>query len=556
VALGLGLAADLLERAGVEARALGRPRDVTARRAVAWSALALLAVGVAAALRTYALGSQVVIDDEWHALHKVMRSGLAGILTHLDYADFSIPVALYYSALQHTAGLSEWTMRAPMVIAGVALVALAPWLARAWTSQAVAVAWAVLLAISPMLVYLSRTARPYAITALTSTLAIVAFERWWRGNAHGRPWAAAYVGATVLGGWLHMLSLAFTLTPFLYFGVRALRDRAAFVRVARLGLVTAMLLAIALLPPLVNDWSMFAAKAGQDSVTADTLERTVLMIAGTGHGAVGIAFAALVAFGWLRWWKRDRELAGYALALVGIGSVAIVVARPNWVQYALVFARYLVPVVPLLLLLAAEGIVAAMPVRSEALRASAVAAIGVALVASGPLPAQWYAPNQFTSHQRFQFDYDDAHSPYVTQRVAGVPAFYRELARAPAGSLTVVVAPWRLESHQNPHVWYQAAHRQNVRIGLLTPLCGKRGFGEYPEGERGIRLANMAHVPALLRGETRGADFLVVHLRPWSTPPGQDVPWPDLAQCLPEVERALGLPVYRDDEIVAFSLRK
>jgi hypothetical protein len=335
-----------------------------------------------------------------------------------------------------------------------------------------------------------------------------------------------------------------------------LRDRASFLRLVQLGLVTAALLALVLLPPLVNDWFMFAAKAGQDSVGLDTLERTVLMIAGTGHGIVGVAFLAFVALGWIRWWRRDRALAGYALALVTIGSVATAMARPNWVQYALVFARYLMPIVPLLLLLAAEGLVVAMPWRSEALRAWVVAAVGVALVASGPLPLQWYSPNQFTSHQRFQFDYDDAHNPYVTQRAQGVPAFYRELARAPARSLTIIVAPWRLESHLNPHVWYQAVHRQNVRIGMLTPLCGKRDFGEYPEGERGMNLTNMAHVPALLRGQAGGGDFLVVHLRPWSTPPGQDVPWPNLSQCLPDIERALGAPIYRDEEIVAFALRR
>ena len=110
-----------------------------------------------------------------------------------------------------------------------------------------------------------------------------------------------------------MLSLAFTLTPFLYFGVRALGDRAALIRLIRLGLVTAALLAVVLLPPLVNDWHMFAAKAGQDSVTPDTLERTALMIAGTGHAVVGIAFTAFAVLGWMRWWTRDRELAGYAL---------------------------------------------------------------------------------------------------------------------------------------------------------------------------------------------------------------------------------------------------
>jgi hypothetical protein len=337
--------------------------------------------------------------------------------------------------------------------------------------------------------------------------------------------------------------------------VRALRDRAALARLVRLGLVTSALLGIVLLPPLVNDWFMFVAKAGQDSVTAETLERTVLMIAGTGHAVVGIAFVAFAALGWIRWWKRDRELAYYALTLVAVGTAAIAIARPNWVQYALVFGRYLVPIVPLLLLLAAEGLIAVLPLRSDTLRACAVAAVAVALVASGPLPTQWYSPNQFMSHQRFQFDYDDAHNPYVTQRVQGVPAFYRELARAPAGSLTVVVAPWRLESHFDPHVWYQGVHRQNVRIGLLTPLCGKRDFGEYPEGERGMRLANMTHVEALLRGQGIEADFLVVHLRSWSTPPGQDVPWPDVSRCLPDIERALGAPIYRDEEVVAFALR-
>jgi hypothetical protein len=104
-------------------------------------------------------------------------------------------------------------------------------------------------------------------------------------------------------------------------------------------------------------------------------------------------------------------------------------------------------------------------------------------------------------------------------------------------------------------VWYQAVHRQHVKIGMLTPMCGKRDFGEYPEGTPGMRLATMVPVEALLR-DRGDAAFLVIHLRPWSTPPGQDVPWPDLAQCLPAIERALGAPAYRDDDVVAFALRR
>ena len=48
-------------------------------------------------------------------------------------------------------------------------------------------------------------------------------------------------------------------------------------------------------------------------------------------------------------------------------------------------------------------------------------------------------------------------------------------------------------------------------IGLTTPVCGVRNFGEYPETQAGMRLANFAHLSAILRGKDYGADFLVMH---------------------------------------------
>ncbi|HTP99857.1 MAG TPA: hypothetical protein VMN56_11065 [Casimicrobiaceae bacterium] len=529
---------------------------MTRRATWAWLALGALAFAAGCWLRFQQIGAQIVIDDEWHALHKVLRSDLLGIVTHLDYADYSIPLTVYFRALYDTVGITEWGMHLPMLAAGLALVAAGPWLVRDWTAPAVRATWTVLLALSPLLVYVSRTARPYAIIALTTTVALVAFERWWRGQGRSRGWATAYVVATFIGGYLHMICLAFTLLPFVYFGAVARADRAALVRLVRLGLVTAVPLAIALLPPLINDWFMFTAKAGVDSVTADSAWRTLLVLAGTAHAAIALAFLLCAAVGIARWWKRDRLLAGYVLVVTGGGALAIVAARPNWVQYPIVFARYLVPVLPLMLLLAAEGLVTLTPMRSRVLHAACIALVAAAWWAAGPLPAQLAAPNQFTGHLRYQFEYDDARNPYVTLRPdEPVPAFYRELARAPAGSLTLIEAPWRLESHFNPLAWYQQVHRQNVKIGLTTPLCGVRDFGEYPESAQGIRLANFVHLQSVLRREATGADFLVMHLRPWSTPPGQDVPWPDVAGCLPAIEQALGAPVYRDDAIVVFALK-
>jgi hypothetical protein len=326
-------------------------------------------------------------------------------------------------------------------------------------------------------------------------------------------------------------------------------------RIVRLGIATTVPLAVVLLPPLVNDWFMFTAKAGVDSVTATTLLRTSYKMAGSAHAVVAAAVLFAVLVGAVRLWRRDRELAGYLLTVMAVGTLAIVAARPNWIMHPPVLARYVVPILPLVLLLAAEGAVALVPIPWAPARAMAVALAGVALWTWGPLPAQSYVPNQFTGHLRFQFDYDDAHNPYVQKAPRDpVPGFYRELAKSPPSSVKLIVAPWRLESHYNPHAWYQQVHRQDLMIGLTTPVCGVRNFGEYPETQAGMRLANFAHLSAILRGKDYGADFLVMHLAPWSTPPGETVPWPDVAQCLPLIEAALGAPFYRDERIAVYAL--
>lgn len=527
-------------------------------RSFAWIALLVCAIAAGAWLRLRGIGSQIIIDDEWHALHKVLRADTLDIVTHLDYSDYSIPLALYFRWLYDTIGITEWGMHLPMLIAGIALIAVGPWLVRAWVSPAVGTTWAALLAVSPLLVYMSRTARPYAFTALSATIALVAFERWFRGDQRRDEWGATYVAATFAGGYLHMTSLAFTLMPFVYFGVHAWRrDRGELRRLLRMGAATGLPLAIVLLPPVMNDWFLFTLKAGADSVTMASSYRTLLMLAGSGHALVAALLVLCGVVGAARWWRRDRGLAGYVFACVGVGALAIMATRPHFVMHPLVFARYLVPALPMLLLLAAEGVVALMPARLGFVRAPLVALLAAAMWWFGPLPAQSLEPNQFTGHLRYQFDYDDMHNPYVRQAPSEpVPAFYRELAKRPPGSVTLIEAPWRLESHFNPHVWFQQVHRQRVLIGLTTPLCGTSNFGEYPESERGMRLANFVHLTALLRGQTFGADYLVLQMRPWSTPPGEDVPWPDMARCMPAIEAALGAPVFVDSRIVVFALRK
>ena len=538
---------------------------IDAAAARGFHALMLLAFVAGFALRAWQLDIQILIDDEWHAIHKLLRAGPLDILTHLGYADYSIPLTLYYQWLYRTIGLSEWGMHVPALVAGVALLLIGPRMLARWAPLPTRAVWLGLVAISPLLVYHSKIARPYALTSLLTFVAIVAFRGWWRRGWRGN--AVIYVVATFLAAWLHLITLPFTLLPFLYYGAQSIGPRPlradapvtvgqAIARLTTLGIATALALALALAPPLVIDWGQFAQKAAKDSVTLESVYRTLLLLAGTGSPLVGFAVVACGTIGFTRLARRDADLAWYLASVAGIGSIVVAASRAEWISHALVLARYMIPALPFLLLFVAEGIVALIErMRRPRLAPGVGAAVAALLLATGPIPGEWHYPNQFWGHLRYQFDYDPAHNPYVTLLPKEeVPAFYFELGKLAPGSVTLIEAPWRLESHFNALSLYQDVHRQHVKIGLVTPLCGTYDFGEYPPERTGMHMRELVHVGAVLRGDAQGADYLVLHPSAHNVVADPGPQWPDLTRCLPAVEEALGHPAYRDDKIVVYKL--
>lgn len=530
-----------------------------------WRVLAVAAVLIGIALRVDQLSSQALMDDEWHAVRMLIDSSAATIAAHFGMADYCIPLTLYYRWLYNLGMLSEWQMHLPLLLAGIGLLL--------WASTAKRVAplptravWTALLAISPALVYMSRTARPYALLALLGPVAILAFRAWWFGSERRGRAAALYILVTAFAGWLHLLSLVFTLWPFAWYGLaalyRALRgpDRAAAWRrvgeLAGLGARVAVLLAAVLIWPLLGDWSAMAAKAGTHSVTAESLHRTVLIQFGIGHFVAFVPLALLFAVGVRASARRDRDFVGLILSGAVVGVAVIAAARPAWIHHAGVMVRYTVPFLPWLLLFVAEGIVTLAQSRLRpALATGAVALALTALVAAGPLP-RWFAtrPNQFIGHAAFQFDYDDRENPYLTLYDSAIPAFYRDLAALPPGSITLIETPASFVSNYQPGPWYQAVHRQKLKFALASPICGESGWDEYPYHATGLDFRRMVPLGDLLDGATYGGRYLVMRLRPWVLPTSEPLPWPDLAACVATVSAKLGEPVHRDDEIVVFEL--
>lgn len=531
------------------------------RAASAAAALGFCWFVAGAWLRYYQLGLQILVEDEWHALHKILHSGFADIYQSFGRSDHSIPLALYDRWLMLHGGLTEWTMRMPMFASGIALLAVAPLLIGRDSDRATRALWAGLLAVSPLLVYFSKIARPYSITVLAVFIAVIAVRRWWRHGGTGL--AIGYVAGASTAAWLHPVTLGFTLLPLSYFGVLSLRflrqDRLPLLRLA--GIATALLLVLAATvgPPLYHDWDAMAAKTGEHAITVDSVYRSGLMLAGTSSPVVLVVVAALGAYGAIVLWRRDRERVRFFALLIAGYWVLLAVSGATWIEHPLVQARYLLIVLPFLLFAMATGAIAlARRTAWPAAIPIMVVSLPLVLLALGPLPRSFYYPNQFLGHARFQYDYDEAKNPYVTQAPKEtLPAFYGELAQRPPASVTLIETPWNLESQFNPLPFYQQHHRQLIKVGMVNGVCGERSFGEYPESERGLHMRHVAHLSAVLAGKRYGADYLVVHRTPWTIAPGvPPTQWPDIEACLPLIRARLGAPSYSDGRIVVFPLSR
>jgi hypothetical protein len=251
---------------------------------------------------------------------------------------------------------------------------------------------------------------------------------------------------------------------------------------------------------------------------------------------------------------RARDFTGYIASTIVVGVLVVALSRPAWVQHQQTFVRYVLPIVPFVLLFVAEGIVFVVAkLRVHALAAAAAALLVAGLVIAGPIPGYSYYPNQFMGHELFQFDYDASANPYATRLQLGpVPRFYSELATRPPGSITLIEAPARIISHYLPDPWYQQIHHQNVKFALVAPVCGDGDEIPYTEG--GTRFRRIGKLSDVMEGATWGADYLVLRLQPWSVPPGLEMPWPDMAECTAKVQARLGPAAYRDEQIVVFAL--
>lgn len=521
----------------------------------------VLAVGIA--LRLWQIHLQIPVDDEWHALHRLMRAGYAEIFLSFGHADYTIPLTLLFRGLADSVGLHDWHMRLLPMLFGLAALVLLPRLLRAWLESGERLCLGALIAISPLLIHFSRFVRPYALVIVLGFAAMVLLWQWWH---HGGRWrAVGFFACAVLAAWLHPLTTLYTGTALTWFAVAALwrwrqgEPALAFWRLLALGGLTTVACSALILPPLLADTASIAVKTGRHSIELDTLAHSWEMALGVGLQWLAVVLAVPVAVGARVLWARDRAFLCYWLVLTVVAGISIQLIGPEWIRNALVLVRYTVLSLPVLLALLAVGLVQGARWCLNRLGVSRRWAPGVALACVtglfwlGPLPATYSGLNQFTNAARYQVDYDFERSVLGSiMAPIETPAFYRRIAEAD-GQWQLVEAAWHFESNATPISQFQRDHQLPLRIGMISGLCTDWTFGEIvPGSELDIQLRAFLYLSDIVEGSRDVNRFVVF---PRSRPFDYEIrPLPDIEPCIDAFRERFGSPWHESDDHVVFRI--
>jgi hypothetical protein len=522
-----------------------------------WLSIALIIV-FAFIYRGYQLIDQVLVDDEWHAAHQVMLSTPTQIATSFGLADYSIPLTLYYKAIASTMGLSELAMRAPLFIAGLLSVAFG--VGFTWTRLGAPTAFifGALLATSPLLYTYARIARPYGLTVALVPFAIWLYLKWW--NTRDTRAGIAYVFVAVLATWLHLIVAPFVFAPQVFALWKNWKKREAITRWFALAVASAVALIVVVGPPFFMNPNALAEKAAADLPTLTTLWGAAHQWFGVGSRVILVVMLALAAAGAPRVWRACGAFAQiYALGLF-FTCAAIALMRPAWVHQPLTFSRYLLPILPVLLLFCAAGIVrCAQYAGTKTAQLLATSALTVSLIAATivttPMQELLRAPQHYASHSWFHFDTRRHMNPIRDHmRVIPISPLWQSLTPEKIGRVTIAAAPWSLFSFDAEQPIWQTIARQKLIPASGEALC-TQWEGGHPQPGKGLALRNFVFLANDDDLRAKHVDLVVLRKPIYNPRRMPGVPMPELSACAKNLTMRFGPPILEDAVIQVFDLR-
>lgn len=529
---------------------------------IPWLLLGCAALAIGVALRSFELSEQIVLEDELVSVQALRVFSYEGIASRFDHAYYSIPHTLLLKAIAEWIGLDELTLRLPSLLAGLALLGAGAWLVWRRFGPDVSAIFALLLAISPLLVLYSRVARAYGIAIALVFFALLALARWLEEPQRLRH-ALGYVGFGVAAIWFHQLTAPALLAPlataalFAALAARPGRRLAQLSAPLLLGAALVVLSAALLWNPLFASGGLLTGKLDRVEIPGSTLREAAALFAGTHTPWLVATFWVGSALGCGLALRRQPRVPALLLTSALAQWASLLVLGPWLADVPRIFARYVVWSLPgvLLCLALAVAELGRLRVAGRSWPAPLLASVLLAatLHLHGPLPATLYSPNNFTTHPDFQ-ESDLQRLPWepAPAPLAGSD-FYRRLREEP-GEFAIVEAPWHNSRRMVPYHRFQEIHRKRVRIGFLAGLSPAPNLDEFPLDAPGLDFRLFVDVsdPAALR--EAGVRYVVLHRNL-----GEELGFPalssDLGAAITALAQRVGPPVFEDERVAVFALR-
>jgi len=218
----------------------------------------LAATLAAAVLRLFHLGAQSLWIDEVLTWYSANVGGPLGVRDVIENVHGPL-YALVVHGMGRWTGDSEWGLRLPSALAGIATVPAMAWLAHRWIGREAAPWAAWLAALSPFLIWYSQEARPYAMMILFVCLSSAALLRLAESGAEAparapRRGGAALYGGSTLAGLLVSPSFAFVLPVQLRWWLADRVARPQRLRFAALAIGVLVLAALPFTPQALKTW--------------------------------------------------------------------------------------------------------------------------------------------------------------------------------------------------------------------------------------------------------------------------------------------------------------
>jgi len=542
--------------------------------------IALVIFGVGLFLRLFLLRDQIPLNDDWHGLIYAATHSLSELLeSRSTFAHTSPLMNVYRWFLLHSVGWSELLLSAPSVFAGILSLLIFPQCVRKAHGNKEALIFSGLLALSPLLIFYSRIGRPYGPLVFCLFLSLYSGGFWVLTNQ--LKYLALYICSSILAVYLHPVAVVTVFAPLFAGGACVLLHRKSvrtpLLRICLVGGLLGLICFLLLRPATTMTGSVMVDNPLPDFATWKQL---ALMFLGTSGALLAFGLLCVAACGALILLRKSLFWGGMFLGVFVLNLLAIWIGRFALVHAAIVLARYLIILCPIILFWVA---IALSKLFSVSRIAGVISCVGVffLLAATSPLWNTYRAPNNFTNHSAFQESYEPAprHLPRRSKmfpksanlQKTTLPDFYQRL---PADADCIIEYPMMLGDLYNLNYFYQQHHRKRVVVGYTmdVPWEHDRTDGVYsrclmnhvfckipfPSRLRFRSIVNIYNAEAV---EKTGADYLVIHFNllaelyndPVETKYGRT---PALKECLEKMVQCYGKPVYIDRTMIVFALNQ